>query len=148
TNNTSSSYTNGLGTYFNGLGWDQFFLPADNNTTATSNITQVINNIVGNGSNPITIITGSVAGLKDGAAVTISGVKVGGSNPDRINGTWIISNVNASGNSFALVGAFQDGTTVTLNSAKWTAVSTTGIHVQKLAAASDAMLQSSNVYAP
>ena len=38
TNNTSVSTdpngVNGLGTYFGGLGWDQFYLPPDNNTTA------------------------------------------------------------------------------------------------------------------
>ena len=47
TNNTSVSTdpnsVNGLGTYFNGLGWDQFYLPPDNNTTAGGAITQINN---------------------------------------------------------------------------------------------------------
>ncbi len=32
--NTDPNGVNGLGTYFNGLGWDQFYLPPDNNMTA------------------------------------------------------------------------------------------------------------------
>ena len=47
TNNTSVSTdpngVNGLGTYFSGLGWDQFYLPPDNNTTAGGTITQINN---------------------------------------------------------------------------------------------------------
>ena len=149
TNNTSSSNTNGLGTYFDGLGWDQFYLPGDNNASATPiGISQVINTD-NTGNDPITIYTDSAAGLLPGAAVTIAGVTESGSNPNRINGTWTISNVNTTGqNSFALVGAFQDGQSISLNSATWTAVSTTGIHVEKLAAGSDAMTQSSNINTP
>ena len=68
TNNTTVSTdpnsVNGLGTYFNGLGWDQFYLPPDNNTTVGGAIQQ-INTPLGV---PVTIITapGGTAGLVDG----------------------------------------------------------------------------------
>ena len=93
TNNTTVSTdpnsVNGLGTYFNGLGWDQFYLPPVNNTTVGGpiNIQLIHNNLDGNNQPtvPVTIITvpGGTAGLANGMAVTISGV-TGGQN---INGT-------------------------------------------------------------
>ncbi len=148
TNNTSVSTNpngvNGLGSYFGGLGWDQFYLPPDNNSTATSTITQVINSDT-SGRVPVTIITTSTAGLVNGAAITISGLTK--PNGPTINGTWIISNVTP--NSFALPGIAQDGNSVTLGTnPAWTAVPTTGVDVRKLAAGSDATALSPNVNSP
>ena len=149
TNNTSVSTNNGLGTYFSGLGWDQFYLPPDSGAITQGTITQV-NNTDTSGNVPITIITNSsTAGLVNGAAVTITGVtepNASEPNKNRINGNWIISNLTPT--SFALVGVFQDGESITLTSAAWKAVQTTGIHVEKLAAGSDAMTLSANVGSP
>ncbi len=145
TNNTTVSTdpnsVNGLGTYFNGLGWDQFYLPPDNNTTVGGAIQQ-INTPLGV---PVTIITapGGTAGLVDGAAVTITGV----TGQTAINGTWVISNVTpAPGNSFALVGIAGNGTMS--SGGNFAAVKTTGIDVQKLAAGSDATALAPNVNSP
>src|SRR5262249_14693827 len=93
TNNTSVNSParpnpNGLCTYFGGLGWDQFYMPPDNHSTATGTISQ-INNSDTNG--PVTIISASTAGLVNGGAVTISGV----TGQTAINGTWIISNITS-----------------------------------------------------
>ena len=149
TNNTSVSTNNGLGTYFSGLGWDQFYLPPDSGAVTQGTITQV-NNTDTSGNVPITIITNSsTAGLVNGAAVTITGVtepNASDPNKNRINGNWIISNLTPT--SFALVGIFQDGESISLTSAAWKAVQTTGIHVEKLAAGSDAMTLSANVGSP
>ncbi len=150
TNNTSVSTdpngVNGLGTYFNGLGWDQFYLPSDNTTTAGGMIAQINNNLDGMGKQtvPVTIITkaGGTAGLVDGAAVTITGV----TGQTAINGTWVISNVFPAGNSFALVGIAGNG--VSSSGGTFAAVQTTGIDVQKLAAGSDATALSPNVNSP
>jgi hypothetical protein len=141
TNNTTLSTdpnsVNGLGTYFNGLGWDQFYLPPVTNTTVGGpiNIQLIHNNLDGNKQPtvPVTIITvpGGTAGLANGMAVTISGV-TGGQN---INGTYVINNVFQPGNSFAL-SILGNG------SNDWSGgtvqpVQTTGIDVQKLAAGSE-----------
>ena len=104
TNNTSVSTdpnsVNGLGTYFNGLGWDQFYLPPGNNATATDGIKQINNTIP---DTPVTIITqNSTAGLQNGSAVKITGV----TGQTDINGTWVISNLTPT--SFALVGSVSE----------------------------------------
>ena len=138
---------NGLGSYFGGLGWDQFYLPGDKPTTAGGSIAQINNNLDGNQQPtvPVTIITnaGGTAGLVDGAAVTITGVTGG---QTKIIGTWVISNVYPAGYSFALVGIAGNG--MSSSGGTFAAVATTGIHVQKLAAASDAMAFSPNVNSP
>ena len=57
---------------------------------------------------PITITTGSTVGLTNGEQVTISGVTpTGGATP--INGTWTISNLNTTANTFQLVGITGSG---------------------------------------
>ena len=146
TNNTSVSTNpngvNGLGSYFGGLGWDQFYLPPDNNSTAANiSITNIINTST-TGRDAVTILTASTAGLVNGAAVSISGV----TGRIALNNTWIISNVTP--NSFALTGIAQDGSTAGFASATWSAFQTTGIDLQKLAAGSDALALSPNVNSP
>ena len=66
TNNTSVSTdpngVNGLGTYFNGLGWDQFYLPPDNNTTGAARSASNRSTIpCGLRNVPVTIITARAA---------------------------------------------------------------------------------------
>ena len=109
TNNTTVSTdpngVNGLGTYFNGLGWDQFYLPPDNNTTAGSiSIKQINNNLDSNRSqpsrSPLSRPRAALRGWSNGMAVTISGV-TGGQN---INGTWVISNVSRPRQQFRVGG--------------------------------------------
>jgi hypothetical protein len=144
TNNTSvdtdPNGVNGLGTYFDGLGWDQFYLPPGNSTTASDTIRQ-INNSPAN--TPVTIITeNSTAGLQNGSAVEISGV----TGQTNINGTWVISNLTPT--SFALVGSSSDPSQNPSSGGTWTAVSITGVDVQKLAAASDATSLAPNVDSP
>ena len=100
--NTDPNGVNGLGTYFNGLGWDQFYLPPGNNSTAADSIKQIINTIAGT---PVTIITqNSTAGLQNGSAIKIVGV----TGQTDINGTWVISNLTST--SFALVGSVSEPT--------------------------------------
>ena len=95
---------------------------------------------------PVTIITNaSTAGLVNGAAVTISGVTGGQTNDQR---HLDHQQRQPAGNSFALVGISGDGSHDLPAAAPVTAVSTTGIHVQKLAAGSDAMTLSPNVNSP
>lgn len=130
---------NGLGTYFGGLGWDQFFLPGDNTTTAGAAITQV-NNQDSNGQTPVTIITSSTAGLKDGSLVTIEGV----TGQTAINGIWTISNLTPT--SFALTGIV--GNNVASTGGTWKATPTTGIHVKKIPAGYDAINQSALLNVP
>jgi hypothetical protein len=142
TNNTSVNSPsppnpNGLGTYFGGLGWDQFYMPPDNNSTASGTISQIINPSSPNNDIPVTIITTSTAGLVSGGAVTISGV----TGQTALNSTWIISNITPT--SFALTNIAGDGTTSSGGS--WTAFRTTGVHLQKLPAGYDTITQSSNL---
>ena len=65
TNNTSVSTAifNGLGTYFSGLGWDQFYLPPDNNTTVggTISIQRSTTTLTTPDNVPVTIITDPAA---------------------------------------------------------------------------------------
>lgn len=136
---TNNPSVNGLGTYFGGLGWDQFFLPGDNTTTAGAAITQV-NNQDSNGQTPVTIITSNTTGLKDGALVTIEGVK----GQTAINGIWTISNLTAT--SFALTGIVGNNTAS--SEGTWKATPTTGIHVQKIPAGYDAINQSALLNVP
>ena len=123
TNNTSVSTNpngvNGLGTYFGGLGWDQFYLPPDNNATAANgSITQIINTDNYRKRPGHDYHRPSTAGLVNGAAVTITGVT--GRQP---GSTAPGSSATSLPHSFALVGIFQDGSTVGFTSATWTAVS-------------------------
>ena len=60
-----------------------------------------------------------------------------------INGTWVISNLTPT--SFALEGSSSDPSQNPSGGGTWTAVQTTGIDVQKLAAASDATAMSPNM---
>ncbi|HVX60651.1 MAG TPA: hypothetical protein VHC19_08615, partial [Pirellulales bacterium] len=133
-NSTSPGNPNGLGTYFGGLGWDQFYMPPDNNSTASGAITQINNS---NTAAPVTIVTASTAGLVNGGAVTISGV----TGQTAINGTWIISNITP--NSFALAGLPGDGTAS--SAGNWTAFKTAGVHLQKLPAGYDSISESPNL---
>ena len=149
TNNTTVSTdpnsVNGLGTYFNGLGWDQFYLPPVTNTTVGGpiNIHLIHNSLDGNNQPtvPVTIITvpGGTAGLANGMAVTISGV-TGGQN---INGTYVINNVFQDGNSFAL--SILGNGSNDLSGGTVQPFQTTGIDVQKLAAGSDATAMAPNI---
>jgi hypothetical protein len=134
-NTVSGSNPNGLGTYFGGLGWDQYYMPPDNNSTASGTIKQ-INNSDTNA--PVTIITpdGGTAGLVNGAAVTISDVD----GQNAINGSWVISNLTSS--SFALVGIA--GNNVQSKGGSWKAIQTTGVHVQKLPSGSTVIAESEN----
>ncbi len=135
--NTDPNGVNGLGTYFNGLGWDQFYLPPGNNTTAADSIKQINNTPA---DTPVTIITqNSTAGLQNGSAVKIAGV----TGQTNINGTWVISNLTST--SFALVGSSSDPSQNPSGGGTWTAVQITGVDVKKLAAASDATALSPNV---
>jgi Bacterial Ig-like domain (group 3) len=138
--NTDPNGVSGLGTYFNGLGWDQFYLPPDNDTTAADSIKRINNAIA---ATPVTIITqNSTAGLQNGSAIKIVGV----TGQTNINGTWVISNLTST--SFALVGSLSEPSPNPSSGGTWTAVQTTGIDVQKLAAGSDATALSPNVDSP
>ncbi len=132
--NSTPENPNGLGTYFGGLGWDQFYMPPDNNSTASGTITQINNS---NTAAPVTIVTASTAGLVNGGAVTISGV----TGQTAINGTWIISNITP--NSFALAGLPGDGTAS--SAGNWAAFKTAGVHLQKLPAGYDSISESPNL---
>ena len=133
-NSATPGNPNGLGTYFGGLGWDQFYMPPDNNSTASGSITQINND---NPEAPVTIITATTAGLVNGGAVTISGVN----GQDAINNTWIISNITPT--SFALAGL--PGSQAPSNGGAWTAFKTTGVHLQKLPAGYDSNSESANL---
>ena len=78
----------------------------------------------------------------NGAAVTISGV----TGRTEINGTWVISNVHPQ--QFRVGGQRAGTAAMTSSGGTWTAVQTTGIDVQKLAAGSDATALSPNVNSP
>ena len=133
-NSTTPGNPNGLGTYFGGLGWDQFYMPPDNNSTASGTITQINNS---NTAAPVTIVTASTAGLVNGGAVTISGV----TGQTKINGTWIISNITPT--SFALAGLL--GNNVASSGGNWAAFKTTGVHLQKLPAGYNSISESPNL---
>jgi hypothetical protein len=120
---------NGLGTYFGGLGYDQYYMPASNSPSGA--ITGIDNPNGG----AVTITTGGTAGLQNGMSVAISGI----AGQTALNNTWVISNLTNT--TFVLTNATGDGTTS--SSGTFTA-QTTGVAVQKLPAGFQVIADSEN----
>jgi hypothetical protein len=124
---------NGLGTYFGGLGYDQFYLPPDNSPSGA--ITSI-----NNGGGPITITVPNTGGLVSGATVTISGVTDQTTGlPAAINGNWQINNLTL--NTFQLMNS--DGNTHKLTGGNYL-VPNTGIHIEKVPAGFQVIADSAN----
>jgi len=136
TNLTASagvSGPNGLGTYFGGLGYDQYYMPPDN--SPSGGIMSISNPSAGT----VQLVVGVAGGLHEGSSITISGV----TGQTSLNGTWTITNVTSSltVTNFSLKGITGNG--VASSGGNYVA-DTTGVHLQKLPAGYQVIADSVN----
>ncbi len=122
---------NGLGTYFGGLGYDQYYEPSNNSPNGA--ITSINN---GGATVPVTITVPNTGGLVSGDTVTISGV----TGQTNLNGNWTINNLTL--NTFQLVGSTGDP--MNPASGGTFAVPNTGINIKKLPAGFQVIADSAN----
>lgn len=124
---------NGLGTYFGGLGYDQYYMPPDNNPSGGIRIIRNLDNT------PVQIFVGVTGALHNGSSITISGI----TGQTDLNGTWVIDKVESSltETNFFLKGATGNGV---LSSGGSYATPTVGVHIQKLPAGYQVIADSGN----
>ena len=146
TNNTaintpSDENSNGLGTYFGGLGWDQYYLPPDN--SPTGQIIDINNHEVGK---PVIITQLGANALLNGMTIKISGVMgQNGNDPQSgINDSFEVAEI--AGGTFKLKkpdGTFFNGDNTPSVGGSY-AAQTTGIHLLKIPSGYQALSDSSN----
>jgi hypothetical protein len=127
---------NGLGTYFGGLGWDQYFLPPSNSPSGP------IYNIANTSQAAVRITlagNGHGGALHDGMYVNISGVTAGQTAINGLHPVKIISN-----GVFDLTDIQGNGQGLTVNNPTYVA-QTTGIPLEKLPSGYQAIADSPNV---
>ncbi len=135
--------SNGLGTYFGGLGYDQYYMPDDNNP---SGVIYLIDNPA---SGTIKLVVPVTGALHEGSTIVISGV----TGQTSLNGRWTITGVTSSltVTNFSLNKKIkEDGTEEEIkgdgvpSSGGNYQAQTTGVHLQKLPAGYQVIADSVN----
>lgn len=124
---------NGLGTYFGGLGYDQYYMPSDN--SASGGILSVSNPSEGT----VQITVGVTGGLHNGGTVILAGL----TGQTELNGTWGITDVSGTAEvvNFKLTGVKGNG--VPSNGGTYL-VPNVGVDLKKVPAGYQVITESAN----